>query len=106
MLEMVFNIIIAALAVYGLTCLIRCLWLWVIKKEKTDNILIVPLNDDNLEFSLREAVALSKVISIKKIAAVDCDLSSESRQMALMFANSEPLVKIVDSDDKIYNIIK
>ena len=99
MSEMILNIIIAALAIYGLTCLIRCIWTWVIKKENNKNILVVPLYDDNLEFSLRGAVALSKVTSIEKIVAVNCGLSDESKRIALMFANGEPLVKIVELND-------
>ena len=99
MSEMILNIIIASLAIYGLTCLIRWIWALVIKKANNKSVLVVPLYDDNLEFSLRDAVSLSKATSIEKIAAVDCGLSDESRRMALMFANGEPLVKIIGQND-------
>ncbi|MBQ3564474.1 MAG: hypothetical protein IJO89_03495 [Clostridia bacterium] len=104
MSEMILNLIIAALAIYGLTCFIRWIWAWVIKRDDNEKILVVPLYDSNLEYSLREAVALVKVTAIKKIAAIDCGLSDESRQIALMFANGEPLVEIINSNDIIENI--
>ena len=104
MSEMIINIIIVALAVYGLTCIIRWIWSRVIKKGFSQNILVVPLYDDNLEFSLRDAVTLAKTAEIESVAAIDCGLSAESKQMALIFANSEPLVKIIDSSEVVKNI--
>ncbi|MBQ5885177.1 MAG: hypothetical protein IIW79_02070 [Clostridia bacterium] len=104
MSEMILNIIIVALAICGSTCIIRWIWSWAIKRENNQNILVVPLYDNNLEFSLRDAVALAKAAAIEKVAAIDCGLSDESKQIALMFANGEPLVKIVDSNDVIKNV--
>lgn len=104
MSEMIINIIIVALAVYGLTCIIRWIWSRAIKKGISQNILVVPLYDDNLEFSLRDAVTLAKTAEIESVAAIDCGLSAESKQMALIFANSEPLVKIIDSSEVVKNI--
>lgn len=106
MAEMTMYVITVALAVYGLSCFIRFIWSLIVRANRSsENVLLVPLRDENAEFSLRHAVALAKGNGIDRIAAVDCGLNDENRKIALMFANGEPTVSVFDSNEAVSKII-
>lgn len=106
MAEMTMYVITVTLAVYGLSCLIRFIWSLIVRMNRSsENVLLVPLHDENAEFSLRHAVALAKGNGIDRIAAIDCGMNDENRTVALMFANGEPTVSVFDRDEIVQKII-
>ncbi|GEM_PF-6395870 len=106
MAEMTLYIITVALAVYGLSCLIRLIWSLIVRaNHDSSEVLMVALRDDLAEFSLRHSVELANNCGIPRVVAINCGVQSETMTIARMIANSEPAVEIYDINDSISKII-
>ncbi len=105
--EMILYVVTVSLAIYGLSDIIQHMWSWLIKSNgRRNGVLLVALENGKAEFTIRNGTRLAKIYGVERIAAVDCGLDDETKTIAKMLANGEPMVEIYDENDRISKIVK